>query len=206
MIRLFAGRQAFLRAAQWRAVTTSATVADHGVAGGSLLPPTSTTGASGSSASPDILSRLAASHPIFVPPATNPLLEYLTCLIMKDGEKHKAARLLTGTLTHLHSITQSLPLPILREAIDLVAPSVKVVTLRKPSKNVPSPRPLTERQRVQLAWKWIEKASKTRPERRATERIAKELVSVVRGESKALEKKEELHKQAVVNRANAPRR
>lgn len=144
--------------------------------------------------------RPGAPNPFFIPPAADPLLTLLACVIMRHGEKHKASRIITDTLAYLHSITLSPPLPILREAIELVAPSVKVVTLRKPSKNVLSPRPLTERQRAKVAFKWILKASENRPERSVTQRLAKELVHVLRGESNALRQKEEVHRQAVVNR------
>jgi len=49
-------------------------------------------------------------------------------------------------------------------------------------------------------------ASKKRPELSVSQRLAKELVNVIRGDSEALKKKEEVHRLAVVNRANAPRR
>jgi len=169
----------------------------------SVAPATSNT----SLASPSLLpQRPGAPNPLFVPPPADPLLTLLASVVMRHGEKHKAVRLITDTLSYLHTITLCSPLPILREAIDLVAPSVKVVTLRKPSKNVLSPRPLTERQRTKQAFRWILTASEKRPDRSVSERLAKEVVNIIRGESDALKRKEEVHRQAAVNRANAPRR
>ncbi|KAG8898660.1 hypothetical protein FRC01_010822 [Tulasnella sp. 417] len=78
--------------------------------------------------------------------------------------------------------------------------------MRKSAKNVPSPRALNERQSTKQALRWILAASEKRPDKSLTHRLAKEVVAVVRGDSDVLKRKEEVHRQAVVNRANAPRR
>ncbi|KAG9001989.1 hypothetical protein FRB94_004194 [Tulasnella sp. JGI-2019a] len=186
-----------------RALTTSSVPIADRMANviNSLLPAVPSAIRPPPSSAPTLLPKApGAPNPFFIPPAADPLLTLLACVVMKHGEKHKASRLITDTLAYLHSITLSPPLPILREAIDLVSPSVKVVTLRKPSKNVLSPRPLTERQRAKQAFRWILTASEKRPERSVTHRLGKEIINVIRGESEALKKKEEVHRQAVVNR------
>ncbi|KAG8945982.1 hypothetical protein FRC04_012100 [Tulasnella sp. 424] len=144
--------------------------------------------------------------PVFIPPAEDPLLSLLTNIIMRDGKRHRAAKLVTGTLSYLHSVTLAPPLPILREAVRLASPAVKVSTLRKSAKNVPSPRALTERQSTKQALRWILAASEKRSDKSITHRLAKEIVGVVKGDSDVLKRKEEVHRLAVVNRANAPRR
>ncbi|KAG9020262.1 hypothetical protein FS837_008387 [Tulasnella sp. UAMH 9824] len=144
--------------------------------------------------------------PVFIPPAEDPLLSLLTNIIMRDGKRHRAARLVTDTLSYLHSVTLAPPLPILREAVRLASPAVKVVTLRKSAKNLPSPRALNERQSTKQALRWILAASEKRSDKSLTHRLAKEVVAVVRGDSDVLKRKEEVHRLAVVNRANAPRR
>ncbi|KIO20239.1 hypothetical protein M407DRAFT_245880 [Tulasnella calospora MUT 4182] len=144
--------------------------------------------------------------PVFIPPAEDPLLSLLTNIIMRDGKRHRAAKLVTDTLSYLHSVTLAPPLPILREAVRLASPAVKVVTLRKSAKNLPSPRALNERQSTKQALRWILAASEKRSDKSLTHRLAKEVVAVVRGDSDVLKRKEEVHRQAVVNRANAPRR
>ncbi|KAG8966735.1 hypothetical protein FRB90_010939, partial [Tulasnella sp. 427] len=121
--------------------------------------------------------------PVFIPPAEDPLLSLLTNIIMRDGKRHRAARLVTNTLTYLHSVTLAAPLPILREAVRLASPAVKVVTLRKSAKNVPSPWPLNERQSTKQALRWILAASEKRSDKSLTHRLAKEVIAVVRGDS-----------------------
>jgi len=168
----------------------------------SSVPPTPKQISEGSSLTP----RPATPNPIFIPPAADPLLSLLASVIMKDGKKHRASRTITDALSYVQAITLCPPLPILREAIRLTAPSVKVVTLRKPGKNVMAPRPLTERQQVKQAFRWILTTSEKRPERKLSHRLGKEFVNIIRGNSDALENKAAVHRLATVNRANAPRR
>jgi small subunit ribosomal protein S7 len=136
-----------------------------------------------------------------LPPVADPLLDFTAALIQKHGERTKAARIVTKSLEHIHILTGgALPLPIFREAIRLVSPSVKVVTLKKRAKNLPTPRPLTERQRTRTGILAILKASDKRPEKHLWERIARECVNVLRGESDAIKKLEEVHRFAMANR------
>ncbi|KAG8733167.1 hypothetical protein FRC11_008229 [Ceratobasidium sp. 423] len=139
-----------------------------------------------------------------LPPVADPLLDFTAALIQKHGERTKAARTVTRVLEHIHILTGGAPpLPIYREAIRLVSPSVKVVTQKKRAKNLPTPRPLTERQRIRAGILATLKASDRRPEKHIWERVARECVNILRGESDAIKKLEEVHRFAMANRANA---
>ncbi|KAF8755638.1 Ribosomal protein S7p/S5e [Rhizoctonia solani] len=139
-----------------------------------------------------------------LPPISDPLLDFTASLIQKHGERTKAARTVAQVLEHIHILTGGAPpLPIYREAIRLVSPSVKVVTLKKRAKNLPTPRPLTERQRTRTGILAIFKASDKRPEKHVWERVGRECINVLRGESDAIKKLEEVHRFAMANRANA---
>ena len=135
-----------------------------------------------------------------IPPAEDPLLHYLTSCIMKHGRRSKAARVTSRTLLHLHSFTRNEPLPLLREAILTASPAVKCLSHRHASKNVQKPIALGEKQRTRFAVKWILEASNSKPGKTLEERLAREVISVLEGNSKALAKKMDLHKVAMVNR------
>ena len=135
-----------------------------------------------------------------IPPAEDPLLHYLTSSIMKHGRRSKAARVTSRTLLHLHSFTRSEPLPLLREAILAASPAVKCLSHRHGSKNVHKPVALGEKQRTRFAVQWILEASNKKPGKTLEERLAREIIAVLEGNSKALAKKTELHKFAMVNR------
>lgn len=62
------------------------------------------------------------------------------------------------------------------------------------------PVALGEKERTRYAVEWILKASKSKSGQTLEERLAREMISVIQGNSEALKKKEEVHKQAMANR------
>jgi small subunit ribosomal protein S7 len=151
---------------------------------------------------PPVASTSKANLPVIlnIPPAEDPLLQYLTSNIMKHGRRSKAARITSRTLLHLHSFTRSEPLPLLREAISAASPAVKCLSHRYGAKSVFKPIALGEKHRTRFAVKWILEASDSKPGKTLEERLAREVIAVLEGSSKALAKKAELHRVAMVNR------
>ncbi|KAB5589299.1 Ribosomal protein S5/S7 [Ceratobasidium theobromae] len=155
-------------------------------------------------ANPELLAPSPLPVGTQLPPIADPLLDFTAALIQKHGERTKAARTVSLILEHIHILTGgALPLPIFREAVRLVSPSVEVVVQKRRAKNLLTPRPLTERKRTRGGILAILKASDKRPEKRIYERVARECINVLRGESDAIKKLEEVHRSAVANRANA---
>ena len=138
-----------------------------------------------------------------IPPAEDPLLRYIASSLLRDGRRHTAERRVKYLLLHLHAFTRSPPLPLVRDAIERAAPFVRVITHRKGGKNVIQPVPLTERQRVLFAMRWILDASNTKAGVTVEERLAREMLDVLKGESKALKRKTDVHHTAMVNRCVA---
>ena len=151
-------------------------------------------------APPALATRLDPSNMV-IPPAEDPLLQYLTATVQKHGHRAKAARITSRTLLHLHAFTRSPPLPVLREAILTASPAVRSMIHRQGAKNVAKPVALGEKQRTRFALQWILDASKKRTGRTIEERLARELIAVIQGTSEALKKKEEVHRFAMVNRS-----
>lgn len=136
-----------------------------------------------------------------LPPATDPILTYLTSHLLRDGKKHQAARTVSAVLNELHVLTKAKPLPILRSAIERASPDVKVVTQNMRGKSSLTPYPLTVKQRVGQAIKWIIARSDKRGEHRLEQRLALEMLAIIRGDnSEVLKKKFEVHKLALANR------
>ncbi|KAJ8495502.1 hypothetical protein ONZ45_g12827 [Pleurotus djamor] len=138
-----------------------------------------------------------------IPPESDPLLSYLTNSLMKDGKRARAARTTSRMLLHIHAFTRADPVPIFREAIRLASPAVKSLIHRVASKNVAKPVPLGEKERVRYAVQWILKASEKKPASTAEERLAREIIAIIQGNSDVLKTKEEVHRFAMVNRGNA---
>ncbi|KAJ7190235.1 ribosomal protein S7 domain-containing protein [Mycena pura] len=150
---------------------------------------------------------------INVPPPEDPLLHFLSSMIMRHGERAKSSRTVSRTLLHIYTLTRAPPLPILREAVLLSSPAVKTQTRSHGAKVVHTPMALSEKQRTHSGIKWLLDACKTRAGRRLEERLAREIVDVVQRVyaardkraddvqwTGALGKKQEAHRLAMVNR------
>ncbi|KAG6336764.1 hypothetical protein ID866_2333 [Astraeus odoratus] len=137
---------------------------------------------------------------MFVPPANDPLLDYLTSALQKNGHRSKATRLVSRTLLHIHTSTRAPPMPIVREAVLAVSPAVKLGSHKYGTKTLQVPYALTEKQRIHAGVKALLAASESRPGKSVDIRLARELIGVLQGESKAIVEKERLHRLAMVNR------
>lgn len=80
------------------------------------------------------------------------------------------------------------------------SPAVRVVMYKMGAKSIGVPMPLNEKQRARYGVEWILMASEKKPSKLLEVRLAREIVSVIQGNSEALKKKEEVHKFAMLNR------
>ncbi|KAJ7178863.1 ribosomal protein S7 domain-containing protein [Mycena crocata] len=150
---------------------------------------------------------------INVPPPEDPLLSFLTSMIMTHGERAKARRAVANTLLYIYTCTRAPPLPILREAILLASPAIKTRTESHGSKTLVIPIAISERQRTHMGIKWLLDAAKKRPGNKLADRLAREMIDVVQRtkaaegvdpenvtHTGALAQKQTLHKFGMVNR------
>ncbi|SCV70413.1 BQ2448_1807 [Microbotryum intermedium] len=131
------------------------------------------------------------------PPSAKPsveteLLGYLARLIMQSGKLERAHSHIALMLSQIQIATHSPPLPVLQKALQIVEPSIRIVGRKKGTKSLPTPQPLTEKQRTRQAWKWIVESSDKRQgiEKQFGKRLALEVLAVLGGQSEAIKKKE----------------
>lgn len=136
-------------------------------------------------------------------PLQNPLLAYMAGLIMKDGKRRRAQLVIQDTLSEIRRRTGADAMPILVQAIDLAAPSLKIARTKKGAKVIETPLALKETVRVRSAVKAIVEAAAKRKkaDRDFPVRFAKEILAVVEGNSEVIKKKITLNKQAVLLRS-----
>lgn len=194
--------------------TSAAALFPRGAAAAQQQPTASTSRAplAASPSSPSSSSSLPSSSvplprgPAAVDPDAE-LLGVLARLIMRDGKLARAHAFLATCLADLQLATGSPPLPILRRAVDLASPSIRMVGRRKGTKVMPTPQPLTAKQRRRQAWLWIVDASDKRQstEKDFGKRLALEVLAVLNGQSEALKKLAGIHTLGVTGRANVGR-
>ena len=137
---------------------------------------------------------------MIIPPAQDPLLQYIAAKITHRGMRAKATRRVSRVLMHIHGYTRAQPLPILRNAVLATSPAVRVAMHKKSAKVIAMPMALSEKQRTRFGVEWILQASEKRTGKSLDVRLAQEIVAVIQGSSEALKKKEEVHRFAMLNR------
>ncbi|RMZ90416.1 hypothetical protein DV736_g2352, partial [Chaetothyriales sp. CBS 134916] len=99
------------------------------------------------------------------------------------------------------------PIQYLTAAVDSVAPLVKIRQQKGMAgggASTPIPIPLRVKQRRRTAIQWILQAAEARKETKLADRLAKEIIKVADGTSSAWEKRQQVHRLAVVARSNHP--
>lgn len=157
------------------------------------------------SPSPDSLANQSVVYEI--PPMEDPLLQFLTNLMMTSGKKATARNHVSTVLSTIRLRSSSDPLPILRQAIRLAAPMIRLTQQKRGGKSESVPIALGERQSVRLGIQAILKASDKRSNPTAGgskvfgERVAYEIEAVINGTSDVLKRKDQLHSAATVARS-----
>ena len=172
--------------------------------------------ASANTASPPAESELSApvslTKPIGIyeiPPVEDPLLSFMTNLMMTSGKKATARHHVSDMLGLLAQRTGSKdPMAAVRQAVRAASPDVRISQQKRGAKSVSVPIALGERQKVRQGIMWILQASDKRSSESAGgskqfgKRVALEIEAILNGNSEVLKKKDQLHAAATVNRAN----
>ncbi|WWC68699.1 uncharacterized protein I206_102633 [Kwoniella pini CBS 10737] len=139
-----------------------------------------------------------------IPPKADPTLDLFTNCLMKDGKRDEAQKMVSRILTMLHQSTNLSPQPLLKQAIELSSPSIKILSMRKSAKTILTPRALTERQRTRQGISWLLKASEKGRKGLISrdQRISKEILSILEGNSDVFKWLDDRHKTAYLNRSN----
>lgn len=138
-----------------------------------------------------------------LPPRQDPLLQFIVNLLMRDGKKATAERYIADMLADMAKLTNSDPLPLVYEAVELAKPILRMQSRKQGGKTMQVPIPLNARQSTRRAIVWIIEASRRRADRSISHRLAVEMLAVLEGNSSVLSRKDEVHKIGTVNRANA---
>ncbi|KIR69557.1 hypothetical protein I314_00669 [Cryptococcus bacillisporus CA1873] len=139
-----------------------------------------------------------------LPPPIDPTLDLLTNCLMKHGKKSDAQKMVHNILSLLQESTHLPPQPLLRQSILLASPSIKILSMRKSAKTILTPRALNERQRTRQGIAWILKAAEKGRKGGVPrdQRIAKEVLAVLEGQSEVFKWLEDVHKVGYLNRSN----
>ncbi len=124
-------------------------------------------------------------------------------VIMRDGKKSIARRIVYEAFDIIQERTKQNPLEIFRKAIMNVAPVVEVRSRRIGGANYQIPMEVREDRRIALAMRWIKQYARERRDKSMALKLAAELMAAANGEGASIRKRDEVHRMAEANRAFA---
>jgi small subunit ribosomal protein S7 len=124
-------------------------------------------------------------------------------VIMLDGKKAVAERIVYGALAQIESKSGKNALEVFTAAISNVKPMVEVKSRRVGGANYQVPVEVRPVRRMALSMRWLREAAKKRGEKSMPLRLAGELLEASEGRGGAMKKREEVHRMADANKAFA---
>jgi small subunit ribosomal protein S7 len=127
-------------------------------------------------------------------------------VVMKDGKKSAAERILYGALDRITEKTGkkgSEAIEVLSTALDNVKPVVEVKSRRVGGATYQVPVEVRSTRRQTLAMRWMIEAARDRSEKSMAFRLAHELMDAAENRGAAVRKREDTHRMAEANKAFA---
>ena len=122
-------------------------------------------------------------------------------VIMLDGKKAVAERIVYGALAQIEEKTGQSAIEVFNNAINNVRPLVEVKSRRVGGANYQVPIEVRPERRQTLGLRWLTNYSRARSEKTMRERLAGEIMDACNNTGSAVKKREDTHKMAEANKA-----
>ena len=122
-------------------------------------------------------------------------------VLMLDGKKAIAERIIYGALEIVGERGAEKPLDVFYEALDNIRPVVEVKSRRVGGATYQVPVEVRPSRRNALAMRWLVDSARSRNEKSMTQRLAGELMDAAEKRGGAARKKDEVHRMAEANKA-----
>ena len=126
-----------------------------------------------------------------------------TNMIMLDGKKRVAEKILYSALEILAKDSKEDPITMMDKALQNVSPSVEVKSRRVGGSNYQVPVEVKSKRAQALALRWIMDATRKRKNKTMAEKLYAEIMDASQNKGSAIKKREDTHKMAEANKAFA---
>jgi small subunit ribosomal protein S7 len=133
----------------------------------------------------------------------NELLAKFINILMVDGKKSTAEKIVYGALDILAEKSEKDQLELFEEALDNIRPQVEVKSRRVGGSTYQVPVEVRPVRRNALAMRWLVEASRKRGEKSMAQRLANEMLDASDSKGSAVKKREDVHRMAEANKAFA---
>ena len=146
--------------------------------------------------------RVAAKREILPDPKFgSQLLTKFINMVMVDGKKSVAEKIIYGALDQVGNRSGGEPMDILDKALENVRPLVEVKSRRVGGATYQVPIEVRSNRRNTLAMRWLIDAARKRSEKSMAARLANELIDAAENRGAAVKKREDTHRMAEANKA-----
>ena len=131
------------------------------------------------------------------------LVTKFVSVLMRDGKKSTAERLLYKALETIRERTEDDPMKVFKKAIENVKPAVEVKSRRVGGSTYQVPIEVRPNRRLALSLRWLLKSAAGRGEKTMDMRLAGEFMDAAENRGAAMKKKDDTHRMAEANKAFA---
>jgi small subunit ribosomal protein S7 len=147
----------------------------------------------------EIAKREVLPDPLF----NSQLVTKFVNVVMRDGKKAVAEKMLYQALEMIRERTSDDPMKVFKKAVENVKPSVEVKSRRVGGSNYQVPVEVRPSRRLALSMRWIIQSAQKRGEKTMRLKLAGELLDAAENRGGAIKKKEDTHRMAEANKAFA---
>jgi small subunit ribosomal protein S7 len=122
-------------------------------------------------------------------------------ILMFDGKKAVAERVVYGALDQVVDKSKGEPVEMLNKALENVRPMVEVKSRRVGGATYQVPVEVRADRRMTLAMRWLVDAARKRSEKSMDRRLAGEIMDALESRGAAVKKREDVHRMAEANKA-----
>lgn len=123
--------------------------------------------------------------------------------VMYDGKKTTAQKIVYGAFDKIQEKTKKDPIEVFENAIKNVSPLLEVKSKRVGGANYQVPLQVRAERRMQLAYRWLLLAARSKKGKPMNVKLADELMLAAENQGEAVKKKMDVQRMAEANRAFA---
>ncbi|WP_353571451.1 30S ribosomal protein S7 [Candidatus Albibeggiatoa sp. nov. BB20] len=131
----------------------------------------------------------------------NQTLAKFVNILMVDGKKAVAERIVYGALDRITDKSDKDALEVFEKALENVKPVVEVKSRRVGGSTYQVPVEVRPARRTALAMRWLVESARKRGEKSMGARLANEMLDAFENKGTAIKKREDVHRMAEANKA-----
>jgi small subunit ribosomal protein S7 len=131
------------------------------------------------------------------------LLAKFMNVVMLDGKKSTAEKIVYGALEIVAQKSGKAQLDVFEDALDNIRPTVEVKSRRVGGSTYQVPVEVRPVRRNALGMRWMVDAARKRGEKSMAQRLAAEMLDAAENKGSAVKKREDVHRMAEANKAFA---